>query len=101
VGVMSQRTGSRVAVVLPDEVLVIHRLHPSPDTDKMELVLLVYFPLRFPIPVPGATTDACDTVFRGVLCHHEAVNGYYQLKSDTRSPCLGTDHTLSTAGRVV
>jgi hypothetical protein len=31
---ISEREGSRVAVVLFDEVQVYHRPHPSPDTDK-------------------------------------------------------------------
>jgi hypothetical protein len=31
---ISEREGSRIAVVLFDEVRVFHRLHPSPDTDK-------------------------------------------------------------------
>ena len=31
---VSERAGSRVAVVLFDEVQVFHRPHPSPDTDK-------------------------------------------------------------------
>ena len=31
---VSERAGSRVAVVLFDEVRVFHRPHPSPDTDK-------------------------------------------------------------------
>ena len=31
---MSERAGSRVAVVLFGEVRVFHRPHPSPDTDK-------------------------------------------------------------------
>ncbi len=31
---ISEREGSRIAVVLFDEVLVFHRPHPSPDTDK-------------------------------------------------------------------
>jgi hypothetical protein len=31
---ISERAGSRVAVVLFDEVRVFHRPHPSPDTDK-------------------------------------------------------------------
>ncbi len=31
---VSEREGSRVAVVLFEEVRVFHRLHPSPDTDK-------------------------------------------------------------------
>lgn len=31
---VSERQGSRVAVVLFDEVKVFHRPHPSPDTDK-------------------------------------------------------------------
>ena len=31
---VSERTGSRVAVVLFDEVRVFHRPHPSPSTDK-------------------------------------------------------------------
>jgi hypothetical protein len=30
----SEREGSRVAVVLFNEVRVFHRPHPSPDTDK-------------------------------------------------------------------
>jgi len=29
-----EREGSRVAVILFDEVKVFHRTHPSPDTDK-------------------------------------------------------------------
>lgn len=29
-----EREGSRIAVVLFDEVRVFHRPHPSPDTDK-------------------------------------------------------------------
>ena len=29
-----EREGSRIAVVLFDEVKVFHRPHPSPDTDK-------------------------------------------------------------------
>jgi hypothetical protein len=33
-GDLSERAGSRVAVVLFDEVRVFHRPHPSPDTDK-------------------------------------------------------------------
>ena len=32
--VVSERAGSRVAVVLFGEVSVYHRPHPSPDTDK-------------------------------------------------------------------
>ena len=32
--VISEREGSRIAVVLFDEVRVFHRPHPSPDTDK-------------------------------------------------------------------
>ena len=32
--VVSERAGSRVAVVLFAEVRVYHRPHPSPDTDK-------------------------------------------------------------------
>lgn len=31
---ISKREGSRIAVVLFDEVRVFHRPHPSPDTDK-------------------------------------------------------------------
>ena len=31
---ISERSGSRVAVVLFGEVRVFHRPHPSPDTDK-------------------------------------------------------------------
>ena len=31
---VTEREGSRVAVVLFGEVRVIHRPHPSPDTDK-------------------------------------------------------------------
>jgi hypothetical protein len=31
---ISEREGSRVAVVLFEEVRVFHRPHPSPDTDK-------------------------------------------------------------------
>ncbi|MBX7237351.1 MAG: type II toxin-antitoxin system HicA family toxin [Caldilineales bacterium] len=31
---VSERAGSRVAVVLFDEVRVFHRPHPSPDLDK-------------------------------------------------------------------
>ncbi len=31
---ISERTGSRVAVVLFEEVRVFHRPHPSPNTDK-------------------------------------------------------------------
>ncbi len=31
---ISEREGSRIAVVLFDEVCVFHRPHPSPDTDK-------------------------------------------------------------------
>ncbi len=31
---ISEREGSRVAVVLFDEVRVFHRPHPSPNTDK-------------------------------------------------------------------
>jgi hypothetical protein len=34
VGDVSQRSGSRVAVVLFGEVRVFHRPHPSPDTGK-------------------------------------------------------------------
>jgi len=33
-GNVSERAGSRVAVVLFGEVRVFHRPHPSPDTDK-------------------------------------------------------------------
>ena len=32
--VVSERAGSRVAVVLFGEVRVFHRPHPSPNTDK-------------------------------------------------------------------
>ena len=31
---VSERAGSRVAVVLFDEVRIFHRPHPSPSTDK-------------------------------------------------------------------
>jgi len=31
---VSERAGSRVAIVLFDEVRIFHRPHPSPDTDK-------------------------------------------------------------------
>jgi hypothetical protein len=31
---ISEREGSRIAVVLFDEIRVFHRPHPSPDTDK-------------------------------------------------------------------
>jgi hypothetical protein len=31
---ISEREGSRITVVLFDEVRVFHRPHPSPDTDK-------------------------------------------------------------------
>jgi hypothetical protein len=31
---ISERAGSRIAVVLFDEVQVFHRPHPSPSTDK-------------------------------------------------------------------
>ncbi|MBL4820322.1 MAG: type II toxin-antitoxin system HicA family toxin [Gammaproteobacteria bacterium] len=31
---VSERAGSRVAVVIFDEVRVFHRPHPSPNTDK-------------------------------------------------------------------
>jgi hypothetical protein len=31
---VSERTGSRVAVFMFDEVRVFHRPHPTPDTDK-------------------------------------------------------------------
>ena len=31
---VSEREGSRVAVVLFDEIRVFHRPHPSPNTDK-------------------------------------------------------------------
>ena len=31
---VSEREGSRVAVVLFEEVRIFHRPHPSPDTDK-------------------------------------------------------------------
>ena len=31
---ISERAGSRIAVVLFDEVRVFHRPHPLPDTDK-------------------------------------------------------------------
>ena len=31
---ISEREGSRIAVVLFDEVRVFHQPHPSPDTDK-------------------------------------------------------------------
>jgi HicA toxin of bacterial toxin-antitoxin, len=32
--IISEREGSRIAVVLFGEVRVFHRPHPSPDTDK-------------------------------------------------------------------
>ena len=35
---VSERAGSRVAVVLFDEVRVFHRPHPSPNTDKGAVV---------------------------------------------------------------
>ena len=35
---VSEREGSRVAVVLFDEVRVFHRPHPSPDTDQGAVV---------------------------------------------------------------
>ena len=35
---VSERAGSRVAVVLFGEVRVFHRPHPSPDTDKGAVV---------------------------------------------------------------
>ena len=31
---VSERAGSRIAVILFDEVRVFHRPHPSPNTDK-------------------------------------------------------------------
>lgn len=31
---ITEREGSRIAVILFDEVKVFHRPHPSPDTDK-------------------------------------------------------------------
>ncbi|RDE09365.1 type II toxin-antitoxin system HicA family toxin [Pelagibacterium lacus] len=31
---ISEREGSRIAVVLFDDVRIFHRPHPSPDTDK-------------------------------------------------------------------
>jgi len=37
-GEVSERAGSRVAVVLFGEVRVFHRPHPSPDTDKGAVV---------------------------------------------------------------
>jgi hypothetical protein len=33
-GEVSERAGSRVAVILFNEVRVFHRPHPTPDTDK-------------------------------------------------------------------
>jgi len=33
-----EREGSRIAVILFDEVKVFHRPHPSPDTDKGAVV---------------------------------------------------------------
>jgi hypothetical protein len=35
---VSEREGSRIAVVLFNEVRVFHRPHPSPDTDKGAVV---------------------------------------------------------------
>ena len=35
---VSERAGSRVAIVLFDEVRVFHRPHPSPNTDKGAVV---------------------------------------------------------------
>ena len=35
---VSEREGSRVAVVLFEEVRIFHRPHPAPDTDKGALV---------------------------------------------------------------
>lgn len=35
---VSERSGSRIAVVLFDEVRVFHRPHPSPNTDKGAIV---------------------------------------------------------------
>ena len=35
---ISEREGSRIAVVLFSEVRVFHRPHPSPDTDKGAVV---------------------------------------------------------------
>lgn len=35
---VSEREGSRIAVVLFNEVKVFHRPHPSPDTDKGAVV---------------------------------------------------------------
>jgi hypothetical protein len=35
---ITEREGSRIAVVLFDEVRVFHRPHPSPDTDKGAVV---------------------------------------------------------------
>jgi hypothetical protein len=35
---ISEREGSRIAVVLFNEVRVFHRPHPAPDTDKGALV---------------------------------------------------------------
>ena len=35
---VSERAGSRVAVVLFGEVRVFHRPHPSPDTDKGAII---------------------------------------------------------------
>lgn len=33
-GEVSERAGSRIAVVLDGQVMVFHRPHPSPNTDK-------------------------------------------------------------------
>ncbi len=35
---VSERAGSRVAIVLFDEVRIFHRPHPSPSTDKGAIV---------------------------------------------------------------
>ena len=37
---VSERAGSRVAVVLFGEIRVFHRPHPSPDTDNGAVVLI-------------------------------------------------------------
>ena len=39
-GEISERAGSRVAVVLFGQVRVFHRPHPSPDTDKGAVALI-------------------------------------------------------------
>jgi hypothetical protein len=37
---VTERAGSRVAVILFNQVMVMHRPHPSPDVDKGALVAL-------------------------------------------------------------